>query len=118
MKRVFEKGHFRLLAVGLTLGLGLSAARALECPAPPKLADAAQPDLTGQLSSKDVLAQVPGIIGSLHQQFPRVGAPQLVNFLIATYCPIVKDDASLSEDEKQARIREFADRVVANAYSQ
>lgn len=119
MKRAFARNLFHVIAVSLTLGSGLSGAWALECPAPQALGDgsAAQADLTGQLSSKDVLDQVPGMLGALRQQYPGANVGQFVNYLIAAYCPVVKADASLSEQEKQARIRDFADRVVSSAYS-
>ena len=105
------------LVASLALALGGGAASALECPALQSLdGSSAAPDLKGQLASKDVIAQVPGILGALHQQFPSVSKALLVNYLIAAYCPVVKADAALSDEEKMAKVREFADKVVSSAY--
>ena len=40
----------------------------------------------------------------------------LVNYLIAAYCPVVKAEAGLSDEEKMARVREFADKAISSAY--
>lgn len=118
MKRSVEKSLFVILVAGLALGAGLTGASALECPKlqSPGGAGAASPDLTAQLSAKDPLAQIPGILGSLKEQFPGVSKPILVDFLIASYCPVVKANTSLSDEEKMARVKEFADRVVSKAF--
>jgi hypothetical protein len=117
MRLGVARGFLMILAAGLALGAGVSAAAALECPVLQSLDGAKdQPDLSGPLSSKDILSQIPGMFAILQQKYPGVSKPQLVNYLIAAYCPVVKGDASLSEQEKQARIREFADRAVSKAY--
>ncbi|WP_296708024.1 hypothetical protein [Rhodoblastus sp.] len=118
MKRSVEKSLFVILVAGFALGAGLTGASALECPKlqSPGGAGAASPDLTAQLSSKDALAQIPGIFASLQQQFPGVSKPILVDYLIASYCPVVKANTSLSDEEKMARVKEFADRVVSKAF--
>jgi hypothetical protein len=118
MKRSVEKGLFVVLVAGLALGSSLTDASAFECPQlqSPAGGDVAIPDLTKQLSSKDVLSQIPGIFGSLKEQYPSVSKPMLVNYLIAAYCPVVKAEAGLSDEEKMARVREFADKAISLAY--
>ncbi len=107
---------FALLVAGLAFGAVAPAAHALECPTLQSLDGSGKtPDLTAQLS-KDPLRQVPGVLGALREQFPNASKPQLVNYLIAAYCPVVKADTALSEEEKQARVREFADKVVSSAF--
>jgi hypothetical protein len=104
------------LAAGLALGAG-GAAQALECPALQSLdGSGATPDLKEQLASKDVLKQLPGVIGALHDQFPKASKAQLVNYVIAAYCPVVKADAALSGEEQMAKVKEFADKAIAYAY--
>jgi hypothetical protein len=107
-----------MLIAGVSLGFAPAGAWALECPAPQQLGDSATvpPDLTRQLSSDDVLEQVPGILGALHQQFPNATKQQLVDYLIAAYCPVVKGDAEADEDEKKAELKEFADSLIAVEY--
>ena len=116
MKRLLQKNLFFAAVAVLAPA---ASAFALECPSMKAITgeSAAQPDLTAQLSAPDVLAQVPGIYGSLKTQFAGVSNAQLADYLIAAYCPIVKGDASLSEQEKKARVDEFADKVVSTAYS-
>jgi hypothetical protein len=116
MKRLFKYGLF--LATVAVLASAISA-QALECPSMKAITGdaSAQPDLTAQLSGKDVLSQIPGIYGSLKAQFPGVSNAQLSDYLIAAYCPVVKADASLSEEEMKARVNEFADKVVSTVYS-
>ena len=107
----------KIFIAGLVTGLSCGAALALECPKlQPLDAKGTTPDLTKQLATKDVLSQVPGVLGALKEQFPAVGKPMLVNYVIAAYCPVVKADAGLSEQEKDAKLREFADKVVSSAF--
>ncbi len=118
MKSLHQFGLRSMLVLGVSLGLAPTGAWALECPAPQQLGDSATvpPDLTRQLASDDVLEQAPGILGALHQQFPGASKQQLIDFLAAAYCPVVKGDADLDEDEKQATVKEFADSLISDEY--
>jgi hypothetical protein len=113
-----HRNLFKILSVGLVLGSTLTAARALECPVlkPFGAAAGVPASLEQQLASKDVLAQIPGILGSMHQQYPQAEKQLLTDYLIAAYCPIVKDATNLSEQEKQAQVIEFANSVIAAQY--
>jgi hypothetical protein len=72
--------------------------------------------LAKQLAANDVLTQVPGILGHLNQQFPDAGKQALADYLIAAYCPVIGGRADLNEQEKLAKVKEFADRVIATEY--
>ena len=113
-----HRNLFKILSVGLALGSTLTVARALECPVLKPFGGAAgvPASLEQQLASKDVLAQIPGILGSMHQQYPQAEKQLLTDYLIAAYCPIVKGATNLSEQEKQAHIIEFANSVIAVQY--
>jgi hypothetical protein len=105
-----------MLVAGLALGALAPAALALECPALQAPDGSGRtPDLAAPLA-QDPLRQVPGVLGFLKEQFPSASKAQLANYLIAAYCPVVKADAALNEEEKQARVREFADKVVSSAF--
>jgi hypothetical protein len=106
------------MVVGALICVSLSGASALECPTLEPYGGAAgiPATLTQQLASANVLAQIPGILGQLHQRTPRAPRAELVNYLISAYCPVVTADSSLSEQEKQAKLKGFADAVVAAEY--
>ncbi|MCI4679322.1 hypothetical protein K9U39_10545 [Rhodoblastus acidophilus] len=117
MKIIVARRMAVFLVAGLALGAGVPAASALECPRLQSLdGSTTLPDLTAQLKTKDVLSQIPGILGYLHEQFPHAGKLPLDNYLIASYCAVVKADATLSEVERQAKIRDFADKVVSKSF--
>jgi hypothetical protein len=112
-----------LLITSLFVGMGLVSTMtgvwAIECPTLQPLGgeEAGAPaDMTRQLAANDVLTQIPGIMGHLRQKFPDAGKPALVNYLIAAYCPVVAGQADLNEQEKVAKVREFANAVIANEY--
>ena len=109
---------YKMLAVALALGATHAGAWALECPRLQPLGGAAgaPAGLEQQLASKDVLVQIPGILGSLHQQFPKADKQQLTDYLISAYCPVINGAANLNEQEKQAHVREFANSVIAAEY--
>lgn len=118
MKSLRQSGLGPILVLGASLGFAPAGAWALECSAPQQLGDSATvpPDLTRQLGSDDVLDQIPGILGALHQQYPSASKQQLVDYLVAAYCPVVKGDAEADEDEKRAELKEFADSLIATEY--
>jgi hypothetical protein len=118
MKSSAQRGIALLLTAVIAVMASETGAAALECPALQSLGGetAGTPDLSQQLASKDVLAQVPGLLGTLHAKFPSASNAQLVNYLIAAYCPVVKADAALSDQEKMGKVKEFADKVVSSAY--
>lgn len=92
-------------------------ALALECSKPEPL-DATQkaPDLAVQLASPQILAQVPGIYGALRAQFPKASKAQIVDYLVTSYCPVVKAQSGLSAQEQDAKVKSFADAAVNAAF--
>ena len=118
MKRGVEKSLFVVLVAGLALGTGPTGFSALECPQASgslrQRCGPSRPDPAIVVERR--AAQVPGILGSLKEKYPGVSKPMLVNFLIAAYCPVVNAETSLSDEEKMARVREFADKAISLAY--
>lgn len=108
----------RIIGAAVAAALfGASAALALDCPKPQPLdASGKAPDLAAALASPSVLSEIPGLLGALHSQFPAASKGQLVDYLVGSYCPMVKADAKLSDQEKQAKVKLFADTAVAAAY--
>lgn len=96
---------------------GASFAQALDCPKPQPLdASGKAPALAADLGSPQILNQIPGLLAALHSQFPSASKPQLVDYLVASYCPVVKADGKLSAQEQDAKVKLFADAAVAAAY--
>jgi hypothetical protein len=96
------------------------AAVAIECPTRQTLGEPTPPavsaELTQQLAAKYPERGVHFMLGYLRQQFPFAPLPDVANYLIAAYCPIVKENSRLSEAAKRARLRTFADRVLVQVY--
>jgi hypothetical protein len=99
-------------------------ARALECP-PPVSPDqsgplAETPDhlqaMTRLLSSSAALPDLANIVPQVRQWRPEASPAMLVNYMIALYCPIVRDNKSLSEAEKETKVRAFASQVTQYLY--
>ena len=48
------------------------------------------------------------IASDLKTTNPAVGNPEIVNYLLTAYCPLVEADTSLSADEKRAQMDQFS----------
>jgi hypothetical protein len=48
------------------------------------------------------------IASNLKKTNPGVGNPEIVNYLLTAYCPIVETDTGLSADEKRAQMDRFS----------
>jgi hypothetical protein len=118
MKSLRDKLLATWLFVSLGLGSTMTSVWAIECPTlQPLGGEAGAPaDLTRQLAANDVLTQIPGILGHLRQQFPDAGKRAFVDYLVAAYCPVIAGRADLNEQEKVAKLREFANAVIATEY--
>ncbi|NVP58105.1 hypothetical protein [Mycoplana rhizolycopersici] len=98
--------------VGACLAAGGGPARAagLECPRLADLDTPAAPVEVERLRAKGILLEQPAELqaaaGFLREQ--GLSADDSINHLIAFYCPAVAAEASLSDEEKAARVREFA----------
>jgi hypothetical protein len=118
MKNAFRSCQIRAVLAGAAICVALSGARALECPTPQPLGGTAGvPDgLKKQLASSHVLAQIPGILRNLHQAAPAASKQDLVDYLVAAYCPIIKSRPNMSDDLKKGKLKEFANAAIAAEY--
>jgi hypothetical protein len=54
-----------------------------------------------------------GTIYELKCKYPKARFDEIVNYMLTAYCPIVAKNASLSDEEKEARLKRYAQQVVA-----
>jgi hypothetical protein len=110
----------------LAVVLGLAGpAFALECPAAQKLTrpgvlqetQAQINNVANLLATGDVGNRVPAIIADLRRRYPGVENAEVVNYLMAAYCPIVARLSGLSDAEKQARMDRFVSQLSQIVYS-
>lgn len=106
--------------VCLTLGLGFANAYAIECPAPQAIEGSTptpvSPELQKQLSAPDVYGNARELFAAVRTLYPKAPSTQIVNYLIAAFCPIVNATPDIGEDLKTARLKSFANGIVAAAY--
>lgn len=50
-------------------------------------------------------------IWELKSKYPAAGFNEIVNYMITAYCPIVAQNASLSEDEKRDRLMRYSQQI-------
>ena len=113
-----------LIVLGVCLGAA-GPALALECPAPQKLTgpgvlretQAQINDTATLLATGDVGNRVPMIVADLRKRYPGVENAEVVNYLMAAYCPIVAALSGLSDAEKQARMDRFVSQLTQFIYS-
>ena len=101
-----------------------SVADALDCPTPQPQA---QPGVI-QETAEDIAAfsfvfanggletQVPKAIAVVRKRYPNAQSAEVANYLITAYCPAVQKLPNLTEAEKTARMKAFADRVLRFLY--
>ncbi len=109
-----------LLAAGLVvLGFCPASAGAFECPAPQ---DQHGPGLLGEtpaqvhgtaslLASGDAGNRVPEIVADLRKRHPGVQNAEIMNYLVAAYCPVVARLSGLGDAEKQSQVDQFAEQA-------
>ena len=110
------------LALATCLGMA-SPASALECPAPQTLPRPGvlkeTPTQVGVvakfLESAPPNVTVPLIEADLRARYPGVENAEIVNYVIAAYCPVVNDMKG-SDADKQARMSRFAHDLMAMIY--
>ena len=121
--RAFRNSILIIAAILAPLAIA-SAAAALDCPLPQAQAQQGviqeTPDQIAAFSSVfaegDIDAQVPKAIADLRKRYPSAKSDELVNYLITAYCPTVRSTKSLTDAEKMARVKAFADRVLKSLY--
>ncbi|UPJ56921.1 hypothetical protein [Bradyrhizobium sp. 192] len=101
-------------ATALLLGHPTPAA-ALECPVyHPSGTDAAIKETRVQTESFQAMLAARGdrathsIVSSVRMAHPNASAAQITNFVLTLYCPLVRNNAALPEDQKRARLKSFS----------
>jgi hypothetical protein len=126
---IFSRPGPRAVGISLLLLAMYAAlavpAQALECPAPKALTrpgvlretPAQITAMSNLLATGDVSNRVSVVVADLRARYPGVENAELVNYLMAAYCPIVARLSGLSEAEKQARMDNFVSQVAQLVYS-
>jgi hypothetical protein len=126
---IFWRPGPRAVGIGLLLmaacGALAAPVHALECPAPRTLTrPAVLRETPAQISAmSDLLAtgdtsnRVQVIVADLRARYPSIENAELVNYLMAAYCPIVARLSGLGEAEKQARMDNFVSQIAQLIYS-
>ncbi len=91
---------------------GQPCAAGLECPqtgkgAAPALMSPSQARILAASGGVDMANEIGELIARLRAERPEISYGDLTNALIAAYCPVVSAEASLSSQEKQARLQKF-----------
>lgn len=55
------------------------------------------------------------LIAELKRKYPKAGSGEIVNYMVTAYCPIVAKNASLSDEEKEARLKRYSQQAEALA---
>jgi hypothetical protein len=105
-------------AAGIQLALAKPAA-AFECPEPqastgPGVIQESQAEidrLSAMLRGGDLDNRIEVIARDLKDKYAGADKTELTNFMVGAYCPVVAEDADLSDSEKDARLTEFSEQV-------
>jgi hypothetical protein len=105
-------------AAGAQLALAQPAA-AFECPEPHASTGAgviqesqAEIDrLSAMLRGGDLDNRIEVIARDLRDKYAGADKTELTNFMVGAYCPVVAEDAGLSDSEKDARLTAFSQQV-------
>jgi hypothetical protein len=104
---------YALLLIGLFVCMPARGHTAgLDCP---EIGPGAVPNLLSDLQVKlatfgnsiDLANEINDLINKLQILMPNISYAELTNVIIATYCPVVANTASLTTAEKWRRIRQF-----------
>ena len=114
-------GSQRLAQIAcVTIALGCGIAQAVECPTPQSLDGSGQTpvsaELTQKLAAPDVYGNAPELFAAVQALYPKASKLAIANYLIAAFCPIVNATPDIGEDLKAARVKSFANGVIAAAY--
>jgi hypothetical protein len=97
---------------------------ALECPEPQTQSGAGvieEPQqeiarLSDMMRAGDLDNRVEVIARDLKDKYAQADKTELTNFMVAAYCPVIAEDAGLSESEKDTKLTEFS-QMVSDLYS-
>ena len=73
-------------------------------------------DMAKIFASGDPVARISDILHALRSRHPNMSSGELVNYLVAAYCPVLNALTGLSEGEKQVRMDIFASQAAWAAY--
>jgi len=112
------------VAVVLVTLLSAPAVHALECPKPqPTSRPGVIPesavkidDLSALLDSGDHANRIRVLVQNLRQSYPSAENAEVVNYLVAAFCPMVNQLNGLGDAEKQGRIDAFTRQVAGQVY--
>lgn len=122
-KRLAGGATHAIMIAGLVSALAMPAA-ALQCPAPQPLA---RPGILKEtptqtqvvatlLATGDDANRIRVIVNDLRARYPGVENAEIVNYLMAAYCPVVAQLSGLGEQEKQARLDRFVAQLSQIVY--
>jgi hypothetical protein len=114
----------RATALAVLLVVVVTSARALECPTPQtstgpgilKETPAQSQRVASLLSTGDDDNRIRVIVDDLRSRYPGVRNVEIINYLMAAYCPSVAQLSGLGEQEKQARMDRFASQLSRIIY--
>lgn len=112
-----------LVSIALPLASGMPAF-ALECPSSqPLTRPGVLKETPAQLRSVETLLatgdednRVRTIVHDLRARYPGVENAEIMNYLVAAYCPVVSQLTGLGPQEQQARMDHFVGQVVRLVY--
>lgn len=121
---VFSLGSCKILlalaGTCLAIFTAVSApAAAFECPAAQartsssaiKETSAQIAQLTRELEGDETGNTAMATIWELKSKYPKAGFNEIVNYMVTAYCPIVAQNASLSDDEKKDRLMRYSRQI-------
>lgn len=122
-KRLAGGATHAIMIAGLVSALAMPAA-ALQCPAPQPLA---RPGILKEtptqtqvvatlLATGDDANRIRVIVNDLRARYPGVENAEIVNYLMAPFCPVVAQLSGLGEQEKQARLDRFVTQLSQIIY--
>ena len=122
-KHVMIRNCLKVAAVLAAL-LSVSSVHAMECPKPqPTSRPGIIPesavkidDLSALLESGDHANRIRVLVQNLRQSYPAAENAEIVNYLVAAFCPMVNQLNGLGDAEKQGRIDAFARQVASLVY--
>ena len=120
-----RRGVGQLLGLATCLLVSLPA-MAFECPVPQPLpgpavlkeSAARTREVATLLGSGDVGNRVPVIGKDLRKRYPGVANAEVLNYLMAAYCPVVARLSGLGDMEKRARMDRVGSQIRAAIYSE
>lgn len=125
---VFYLGSYKLLLAfaGTFLAISMAGsvpAAAFECPAAHgrtsnsaiKETSVQIAQLTRELEGDETGNTARATIWELKSKYPKAGFNEIVNYMVTAYCPVVAQNASLSDDEKKDRLMRYSRQIEALA---